>query len=898
MSYLFDLSERIYKVNRNIANSSQSINTKKFEKSVIDKFVLELNNKLNIDKLFFESTIHYQKTNNKIPIQTETIQTPTENRNAGKNEKEETILYLILNINGNVLNIFSAKVEIGSNGSMSFKDIKWQYNLSTDFMNYVYNECKKTGNFNKLFYDIMLVYYEVVEQQLRDFIDLYNSTGIENLKQYIFFYNVYVQKKIFKNLFLLDKFKNNNFISFYESNYYETFLLLIDEDIFNKDFELNIKIDLYFFFIFFIFSTTFLSFGKDVILTIDLLKTYMLDNLYNFIFSNTYFKDTKREAAGIEYKFEEKNKNNIILKSDKKNKNNSILTSEEKNKNNSILTSEENNTLLNSHFENIIKDKKFLFLLKYTRLVSLYYMWIDYNFFKKYGLRITPATQNLINIINTGDKTINYNNSGETMINLGLFNLYFFQEDNLVSFSHRLEENEKKEKKKVSYSLFLDYKNNFANIKIKIDLKSYLIKILGLCINKKIGYNNFIICLINFLIKIDKQYLEYFYNIIYNYLKESKLPESIMEESEGKFYSEENSIFDMLIISYNERNHEFDIIDCLPILYKVTINQPSFIVIGTHESGSMKIINKILSEATHYPHVLGKYLENLGYSLLDKIDGTMKNNIKSAEHLRLRVYYNNRKVGNEHHGKNITVIKKNKNTKGLGFNKFFSKVFTSNKIYYKGTLFFEMIITIKTGEERKIVLVNTNFSDRISSTENDDKKKYFLHLMKKKIFTDEKSLIQLYREGYNIIFMGNLSFEIPSRSNIGNKSENKFLDGINGKNNFSVGINQTNQPKILYALQTLNSKSVISQKYDFPDKNDRSMVSLSLNFSNKKSENVGNLSENASNTNNTNNTKSTSSKNSKNSKNSSIIAPPPQIQSYSLMNKLGKIKLPFSKSFR
>jgi len=58
---------------------------------------------------------------------------------------------------------------------------------------------------------------------------------------------------------------------------------------------------------------------------------------------------------------------------------------------------------------------------------------------------------------------------------------------------------------------------------------------------------------------------------------------------------------------------------------------------------------------------------------------------------------------------------------------------------------------------------------------------------------------------------------------------------------FLVKINKQNQPSILYALKTINSDSIISEKYDYPNKSGHDMVSLSLNFS-KKSDNVNNQS--------------------------------------------------------
>ena len=276
MSLLFDFS-KINIVPHIGTEIDTKGNIKEFNKNIttyniINKFVLELNNKLinirnkNIrnQDIFFE--IEFEREQH---IETHNSISNSISAKGGPklfipDIEREQLFYLRLNIDGHLLNIFSAKAKNHSNGRITFEDIKWQYNLSQEFMNYVYDNCiLQQTNHPNLFYDIMLTYYQVVEKQIQDFVSNYNHYNAHNkIRQYIFFYNVYVERKIFENVLLLDKFKNNEFINFYDTNCYEIFFLLIDKNIFKKSTELNIIMDLYFFFIFFvllyIYNLTFL----------------------------------------------------------------------------------------------------------------------------------------------------------------------------------------------------------------------------------------------------------------------------------------------------------------------------------------------------------------------------------------------------------------------------------------------------------------------------------------------------------------------------------------------------------------------------------------------------------------------------------------------------------------
>ena len=802
LPYLFDLSEKIYKV-----NSSQSTNIKKFEKSVIDKFVLELNDKLNNDKLFFESKLHYQK---------ESEIMHSENRNAGQNKKDEIILYLTLNIDGNVLNIFSAKVEIRDDCLISFKDIKWQYNLSTDFMNYVYIECKKTGNFNKLFYDIMFVYYQVVEEQLKLFIDLYKDkktnlvTKSKKKKQYILFFYIFIKKKLFEDVSLLNSFKDNKFIEYYDIEFLNTFLLLMNDNIFETNFKINIKLDLYFFFIFFTFDNLDISFNINEELNIKKLKEYFFENNYNFIFLEHFYGQIRRLYPSVNHE------SKIFLTY--KDNNNTIK--------NNIVNLSNTEDIKKKKIDEILKkrinNKDFLFIASYLSSISLLTGDIDSIIHNLLDIFLN-GNDDLNIYIDVNNKKINYN----AISHLTLFNTYFLQpDDTFKNPDYNLYNNEKITEKILKYKFDVDYLKKCVDIEIDFKIKGFIIKILRLCIHKKIKNYKFIICLTDFLIKIDEKYLEYFYNIFYNYLEKSNLPDSIIDEQNYNFCSEENSIFDMLILSYNEGNQKFNIIDCLPILYKVSINQPSFIVIGTQESGTSlerkpeEKNTKFLGEATHYPHVLGTYLEKMGYSILDKADAFKGPKIKN-ENVRFRVYYNNAKVALENSNKNIIVNKVNKNKNGFtGFSNIISK-----KSFYRGAIFFEMIIKNK-GFEQKIIFVNTHlYFGNNNGKGYQDRKEKFLYLMNKKLFGGKKSLVKLYEDKYNIFFFGDLNFQKTELENFLNNNNNNA--NILRKD-FTIGINSENNGTILYALKTINSNNIIPNTYDYPDKSDHNMVSLSL----------------------------------------------------------------------
>jgi hypothetical protein len=763
-------------------------------------------------------------------------------------DKNENIFYITLKIdNSHVLNIFRGTL-VKNNDIISFTDLIWHYNLSTQFMNFVYDETRKQTNPNILFKDIMLIYYKVIEEQLKDFVKLYydKKESMVYNKQYIYFFYIFVTKKLFKNLININEienFKNNNFIKYYETEFYNTLFLLADNsDLFTKDFKLEFDLDIYFFFIFFCFDKSYLSFklkkskiDNVELLTPTLLKSYIVENNYDFKISNASYHQMGRLHP-------EKNAGEkIILKKIKENGTNEIEIVNVKNKNKT------NNTIEISkgkEIEKILKqkidDNNFSFLANYFSSVSVIQGFcFDIILIELLKIGITKSGEGEIieTIVDLDEKKIFLTDS----VRLIFLNFYYLNKN----IFKNLEILPSETNKVLSLDYNMDYKNRNAKITIGIQTKACVIKILRKCIEKGIEPDR-TIAIMNQLANIkNPQYLEFFYNIMHDFINSinppfdenkfnnfidliSKMKETFTLNN-NKINSEE---CDMLIISYNEGNQKYNFIDCIPILFKVSIKNPSFIVIGTQESGtSLEKKTKegketFFGSATHYPHVMGKYLEELGYSILEKESAHKLMPVKN-ENVRLRVYYNTSKNKKKKIRINRNQLNKNKN----GF--LSPENILLKKSFYRGAIFFKMVIKNK-GRTQKFIFVNTHlyFNENNPNNGNENRKEKFLYLMKRKLFNTENSLVDFYKDNYNIFFFGDLNFKIDKLQQIlNNPSLSPNNNTVSLRQQFSIGLKKNTNPQnnILYALKTINNNSVKRDNYKFPKKgSNKEMISLSL----------------------------------------------------------------------
>ena len=258
---------------------------------------------------------------------------------------------------------------------------------------------------------------------------------------------------------------------------------------------------------------------------------------------------------------------------------------------------------------------------------------------------------------------------------------------------------------------------------------------------------------------------------------------------------------DFLIVSYNEEAEKFTYNDCLPIIFKILDENPSFIFVCTQESKSGNFRN--IYNAGHYQHVLGNHITQLDYYVrLTKIDASVIG-IKD-KNVRTRIYINTNNVRYDIFNKTSGILKKfsilsNKNTKnklqniikednsfnldknthdkykhidnryiitsfgskksiesglgsdtGLGI----KKVFT----LYKGSIFARLEFTKKIKDvvkDYKIIVVNSHlFYKKSGSTGVEEREKELTDIIK------EFKLIEHWREGYNIFFCGDMNFRL------------------------------------------------------------------------------------------------------------------------------------------
>jgi hypothetical protein len=435
--------------------------------------------------------------------------------------------------------------------------------------------------------------------------------------------------------------------------------------------------------------------------------------------------------------------------------------------------------------------------------INSYFILIVHNFISNISYDICKIDFNCI-INFTKDKIdikykFNYKNDLYKNIVIKLSKLYFkkIEEDkkNTMNLSTRL---------RVDKELFSGERRSYENILL----------IYEILFSSNIANN------------IEKQKI--FYNYIYKLLKNIKDKGSynIFEDTIKFLHKKcnliENNIIpvtknikdkvrsDFLIVSYNEEAEQFTYNDCLPIIFKILDENPSFIFVCTQESKSGNFRN--IFNAGHYQHVLGTHITKLDYARLTKIDASVIG-IKD-KNVRTRIYINTNNVRYDIFNKTIGNLRKdgfiNDNSKnkvkniikednsfnldkkkyetiknidnkyiitsfgskksvesglgsdtGLGF----KKVFT----LYKGSIFVRLEFTKKINnveKDYKIIVVNSHlFYKKSGDTGVKEREKELTDIIK------EFKLIEHWKKGYNIFFCGDMNFRLNKV-----KEKNKTLE--------------------------------------------------------------------------------------------------------------------------
>ena len=293
-------------------------------------------------------------------------------------------------------------------------------------------------------------------------------------------------------------------------------------------------------------------------------------------------------------------------------------------------------------------------------------------------------------------------------------------------------------------------------------------------INEKYKDDQFKVEMLEYLKKIcnDNKSFKLIYNLLKNIKTESDIKiilNIIKNKLDNKFINKipikkdetkKNYQKDFLLINFNEEKRSFDENDCMSMLIKILLEEPSFIIVSTQDCKT--------SGKGHYQHILGEKLKVNGYNLL------VKNTIDT---IRMRIYYNTKKVKfNKSEQKyKYTIMKggdlipsrikqifkksnnlkenfsnssnnsKNKNfNKNLFLIKNYGRKESIDKKYGHGLVFMRLEI-IRNDSFTKFIFINCDLSlNRESELEN--------------IVNDFK-LVDYWRKGYNIFFCGNFNIE-------------------------------------------------------------------------------------------------------------------------------------------
>jgi hypothetical protein len=873
---LFDFSEIISEAHPSIKNNLKKEGNRQLQtpNTYLDNFAGGLNGKLNDTRLKFEYSI---QTKSIIPFSSDV---EILNENNKHNKDNNFIFYLTLKIDGNkVLNILRGNINIKTEnrkqsmfGSkkqyniVSFTDIVWMYFLSEELMNNIFKKGKT------YFYTIIDYYYIVVEKQLSIYVYLLNTKGqvLYNMIQILFVFNIFLKKNIDNDII-------NKFIEFVNTiditkiddikytyiNFYIIMINKIIENINNtENVNFSIEINLFDYFNFFSIDKNSLKEEYKTKLTVDILKeTFFKKNIIKFI-SNEYI------SSRINSEYDR----GVLLRTsgnffDKKKINKKNI-----NKTLDIFFSKENEKKIVKSFIDygtrfgFTRDLLYFILGGYTD--TNYFVLTDLN--KEDRNKLEKGKIKISRPINLFKK------NGSSIIEEKEIIQYIKEKNDLKN--HTIYKNEFK---KMVCQIIIDIKKNKIKIEFMIPLNKYIIlfslnekkflknkfniddeevlKTFFFYSKKFLDKNNFknYINIINFLEdKKNDQIISIlkfinFYRNVFRYIKEDRLNIALEKlyatilgniTTPPKIPSSNPSMNNsMLIITYNEENKDYDFVDCIPILYREFINPHAFIVVGTQESGTKKIKEGLFirSEATHYPHVLGEYLGMIGYGRALKESAHKLVKIKNLN-VRMRIFYYTENVVNivntpNNNLKSIKITSKNSNIDEFG-NTYF-------QTFYKGAIFFKMVINNGKNNTQKFIFVNTHlyFNEKNEKQGYEKRKQKFLQLVSKPVFTDgtnpnKKNLLELYQNNYNIFLFGDLRFSMSQlRDDLlkNNKLRSNLFKSITNKNTLT----QHTYDRILYALTNINPlptelypSPIEHETYSFPDKSTHSMVSLSISL--------------------------------------------------------------------
>jgi len=167
-----------------------------------------------------------------------------------------------------------------------------------------------------------------------------------------------------------------------------------------------------------------------------------------------------------------------------------------------------------------------------------------------------------------------------------------------------------------SIYFYMEINEQYKDDQFKVEMLEYLKKIYNDNKSYKIIYN----LLKNVKSKDD---IIIILNIIKNKLNNRSINKIPIKRDETKQSYEK----DFLLINFNEEKKSFDDNDCMSMLIKILVEQPSFIIISTQDCNP--------KGKEHYQHILGEKLKTNGYNIL------LKN---TKDILRMRIYYNTNKV--------------------------------------------------------------------------------------------------------------------------------------------------------------------------------------------------------------------------------------------------------------
>jgi len=441
-----------------------------------------------------------------------------------------------------------------------------------------------------------------------------------------------------------------------------------------------------------------------------------------------------------------------------------------------------NDKNINEYIKNITENK---LLMLSTIFVQQFYS----NIIDKITFVNEFINQNFESI------TINYKTDKKKNSNIPTFN-YIIEKERIIL--------------EINYLLYFMKNNNDENIinipfkisaELNIDSNEITIKFKSIINNKNDLDMLYLFNSIYFYMEINEQYkddqfkvemLEYLkkiyndnksYKIIYNLLKNVKSKDDIIiilniiknklnNRSINKIpikrdETKQSYEKDFLLINFNEEKKSFDDNDCMSMLIKILVEQPSFIIISTQDCNP--------KGKEHYQHILGEKLKSNKYNIL------LKN---TKDILRMRIYYNTNKVkfnekeksrflsflssskeGGDRGILKKTIIKKinnnisNKlileenlskssdNSKNLNKDIFLVKKYgmkeSTDKKYGNGLVFMRLEIS-KNNSFTKFIFINCNLSlNREYEFEN--------------IINDFK-LLDYWEKEYNIFFSGSFNF--------------------------------------------------------------------------------------------------------------------------------------------